>query len=374
MPAQNMESLGSLEELAVRFRAILGEKKFILLYAYNGTGKTRLSMAFKDSRPKDDRDTLYYNAYTEDLFTWDNDLPGDRERFLCINSDSHFFDGLKELEIENRVRPFLQRYADFDFFIDYATWKINFTREVRVGDTTETVERIKISRGEENIFVWCFFLAIVRLAIDGEGAYSWVKYLYIDDPISSLDDNNAIMVASDLAALLKDDRNDKKVVISTHHGLFFNVLWNEFDGYRPRSLFSPYFLAFDSSAAVYKLQTTRDTPFFNHVAMVSELKRASDSGQIFTYHFNILRNILEKTASFFGYAGFSHCIQGIEDEDLFARAVNLLSHGNYSVFEPKEMVQDNKALFKRILDGFLGRYEFRMPEIFADETEEVNQQ
>ena len=44
-----------------------GEKDFILLFAYNGTGKTRLSMAFKDAGKKKrciERDTLYFNAFT----------------------------------------------------------------------------------------------------------------------------------------------------------------------------------------------------------------------------------------------------------------------------------------------------------------------
>ena len=39
---------------------------------------------------------------------------------------------------------------------------------------------IKISRGEENIFIWCFFLAIVELALDdgaGTGPYNWVEYM-----------------------------------------------------------------------------------------------------------------------------------------------------------------------------------------------------
>ena len=51
-----------------------------------------------------------------------------------------------------------------------------------------TVDDIKVSRGEENIFIWCFFLAIVQLALDEAEAYKWVKYVYIDDPISSLDE------------------------------------------------------------------------------------------------------------------------------------------------------------------------------------------
>ncbi|EGR4140681.1 anticodon nuclease, partial [Vibrio cholerae] len=117
----------------------------ILVFAYNGTGKTRLSMAFKElgkdviTRPAnvmDDvttpleveettRDTLYFNAFTEDLFSWDNDLDNDQRRVLKINQNSHFFDGLQELEMENRIRPLLQRYADFDFQIDYSNWTVN---------------------------------------------------------------------------------------------------------------------------------------------------------------------------------------------------------------------------------------------------------
>lgn len=358
----------SLADIAAFLRSLLTEKDFALLYAYNGTGKTRLSMAFKDLRKRgEERDCLYYNAYTEDLFSWENDLEADSERYLCLNQKSRFFAGLEELEMENRVRPFLQRYADFDFFIDYASWRVTFVRELRIEDRTETVERIKVSRGEENLFIWCFFLAILDLAIDGEGAYSWVKYAFIDDPISSLDDNNAIMVASDLSRLLQKPERLLKVVISTHHSLFFNVMCNELK----RRKSSTFFLFADPTSANYRLQDTGDSPFLNHVAMVSELKEAAESGRIYTYHFNMLRNVLERTSSFFGFHDFSRCIIGIEDEVLFSRALNLLSHGRYSVFEPREMVQDSKDLFVRILNGFLARYEFNLPEIFASTSEEV---
>lgn len=68
-----------------------GGSDFVLLFAYNGTGKTRLSMEFKEAGKRKraiDRDTLYYNAFTEDLFHWDNDLEGDSARYLKINSES----------------------------------------------------------------------------------------------------------------------------------------------------------------------------------------------------------------------------------------------------------------------------------------------
>ncbi|MCY1185531.1 hypothetical protein D9M73_263170 [compost metagenome] len=46
-------------------------------------------------------------------------------------------------------------------------------------------------------------MAICERMLDGHVSYQLNKYLYIDDPISSLDDNNAIAVACDLAKLLR---------------------------------------------------------------------------------------------------------------------------------------------------------------------------
>ena len=99
----------------------------MLLYAYNGTGKTRLSMAFKDiGKQGDARDTLYFNAFTEDLFFWDNDLEADADRKLRLNASSRFFAGLEQLEMDNRIRPLLRRYAEFDFRIDTVEWTVTF--------------------------------------------------------------------------------------------------------------------------------------------------------------------------------------------------------------------------------------------------------
>ena len=194
-----------LPEVAQQLRAELDTKKFVLLYAYNGTGKTRLSMAFRDlgravngDGETTQRDTLYFNAYTEDLFSWDNDLESDRQRVLELNDGSRFFNGLRELEMEVKIGKFLDRYADFSFYIDYDRKApraaandpertlppaVMFFRD---RDQNGDPIPIKVSRGEENIFIWCFFLAIMQLVLDGAEAYKWVKYVYIDDPISSL--------------------------------------------------------------------------------------------------------------------------------------------------------------------------------------------
>jgi hypothetical protein len=346
--------------------------KFILLYAFNGTGKSRLSTEFKNfGKVGDDRDTLYFNAFTEDLFNWDNDLKNDRERVLKINRDSRFFAGLDQFEMDNRIRPLLDRYADFDFKIDTNEWEVSFSREVTTGDganaKTETVDDIKVSRGEENIFIWCFFLAIVQLFLAKEEAYKWVKYIYIDDPISSLDEHNAIVVANHLAQLLVKTANPPKTVISSHHTLFFNVLGNEFGGKAKR-----FFLR--KAPAGYFLRDTSNTPSFHHVASLRELVQAAESGELQTHHFNVLRTIMEKTAVFHGYHGFSSCIRpGADDPDrvMYARVINIISHGNYSLYEPVEMMDENKEIFRKLLKDFRENFPFN-PKLFGEQANEAD--
>lgn len=372
MPGANtINTFPDLDAVAQYLRGL--DKKAVLIFAYNGTGKTRLSMAFKEQgKQRNDegetiaRDTLYFNAFTEDLFFWDNDLENDRERLLRMNTDSRFFSGLAELEMESRIRRFLDRYADFQFAIDYKAGTIRFWREARQNNAGEgEPPSIKVSRGEENIFIWCFFLAIAQLAIDGQEAYDWVEYLYIDDPISSLDENNAISVAAHLAQMLKGQKR-LKAVISSHHTLFFNVLCNELNKAQR------YFLSHDDGG--YQLRDTRDTPRFYHVAMLKELHKAAESGRLYTYHFNILRSILEKTATFHGFNHFGDIIKrdpDDEDGQLHHRYVQLLSHGNYSLFDPVEMLEENKAIFRKILNDFMNNYRFNpelFPEAAAEET------
>lgn len=368
---KDIKPFDSLKEIAEYFRMLLEEKKYIILFAYNGTGKTRLSVEFKslgqriidENSGEKTADTLYYNAFTEDLFYWDNDLDNDEERLLKLNSNSRFFRGLKDLEMESRIRPLLHRYADFDFTINYESSAISFFRDARdalISGDIQRADNIKISRGEENIFIWCFFLAIVQLAVDKVESYNWVKYIYVDDPISSLDDNNAIAVASHLARLMSD--HDIKIIVSSHHALFFNVLCNEMGNAEQM------FLQKDTANDAYILKNTRKTPFFHHVALLRELRKAADAGELYTYHFNILRSILEKTASFHGFAHFSACIRTGEDEDspVHKRILDLLSHGNYSLFDPKEMVEENKEYFRKILNDFLEDYNFNKS-LFKDE-------
>lgn len=358
-----------LNALVTYLRSI--NKKYVLLFAYNGTGKTRLSMDFRKAGKTYDedgntleRDTLYFNAFTEDLFYWDNDLINDSQRTLRLNKDSRFFDGLDDLEMDNKIRPLLHRYSNFNFLINYVDGSVKFIREEVIEGTTQNVEHIKISRGEENIFIWCFFLAIVQLALDRQESYRWVKYIYIDDPVSSLDDNNTIAIAHHLAAMLKAGTDEVKTIISSHHALYFNVLHNEFGNRYPK-----YFLS--KTDAGYILRDTSDSPFFYHVSLIKQLQKAIETDTLYTYHFNILRIILEKAANFHGFTSFSDCLHidnDDEDRTLHARLVNILNHGSYSMFEPQEMGEDNKVHFEKIFRNYLSNYKFN-EELFLEQSQ-----
>lgn len=85
----------SLKDIAQILRDT--NKKVQLIYAFNGVGKTRLSREFKELISPKSHDeeleeskikVLYYNAFTEDLFYWDNDLDTDANRRFKIQPNS----------------------------------------------------------------------------------------------------------------------------------------------------------------------------------------------------------------------------------------------------------------------------------------------
>ena len=395
-------------------------KNLRLLFAYNGVGKTQLSVAFKNEgkRKNGTPDTLYFNAFTEDLFTWENDLENDNVFMLKMNKNSKFFDGLGGggYDIQGKIRPYLKKYASFGFSIDFNpkpdeknlyrgclfdknAHYIHFEREVQVKnenyDSNSNVlehmdeylnrklDNIKISRGEERLFIWCFFLAIVELAMDKTiDLYDWVKYIYIDDPVSSLDENNAVQVACDLTDLIETFKYPKiendgyvysnaqdpnsaspkhppRIIISTHHALFFNVLFSNSKGWKNRIA---YFLSKEKHQ--YSLADTNDTPFFYHVAMLKKLQECRTSGKIEVYHFAILRSLLEKTASFHGYSKFENLIEATLSSNtsqystMYKRCVNLFTHGNHSLYNAQNMPEEYKKAFEETFDFFKETYHF----------------
>ncbi|MEM8875173.1 MAG: AAA family ATPase, partial [Planctomycetota bacterium] len=358
------------------------QKDFILLFGYNGTGKTRLSNAFRDLGRETDangetikRNTLYFNAYTEDLFTWDNAYADDGIPKLKLQAGSRFFSGLPGSTLDRKIRALVSRYASFEFDIKTEVDRNGNLTEAEVlfypsgaEDPDRESGPIKISRGEENIFVWCVFLAVVDLALAGDAQYDWVENVYIDDPVSSLDEHNVVVLASHLIQLYRDaDDIQMKTVVSTHHPLFFNVLHYELKSLTGIDATRLFFNQ-NADTREYTLRYEQgDTPSFHHVASLVELDRVARMGEIHKYHFNVLRTVLEKTAMFLGYTHFGACIRrqpNDPDGILHQRFVDLLSHGKYSLYDPDTMGEETRKYFRLIVRDFLDRHPFN-PILFS---------
>jgi hypothetical protein len=68
------------------------------------------------------------------------------------------------------------------------------------------------------------------------------------------------------------------------------------------------------------------------------------TGKIYTYHFNLLRNVLEKTATFHGFDKFSDCIKDSADKSIHARRINILSQLVFQVYSLRHFSLKNICL------------------------------
>ena len=341
------------------------DKKVQLIYAFNGSGKTRLSRKFKELIAPKELDgeqqeeagikILYYNAFTEDLFYWDNDLDADSDRKLKIQPNSFTNWVLREQgQDRNIVDNFQQLTNDKltpQFSEDFTEVRFSFER----GNENET-EFVKISKGEESCFIWSVFfslmeqvvsvLNIAEIEIRETDQYNNLDYIFIDDPVSSLDDTHLIELAVNIAELIKSSTSELKFIITTHNPLFYNVLFNEFNRVKSTKKMRLEKLN-DGTFSIGELAS--DSPFSYHLFLLSELEKAiQPPSDIKKFHFNFLRNILEKTSTFLGYNKWEDLLPQESREAYYKRIINLSSHSKHNGDEIS-IVEEND---KRVL-GFL---------------------
>lgn len=350
----------SLSELTASVQEFIDKPKndLILFYAPNGTGKTRLSREFTNNNRSESNDgeylshTLYFNSLTEDLFTWENEL-----RILRLDRNYNFVSNLELGDPEGSIGIKWARYSDLDFSIRNTSdfqkadfWEIEF---FPIGRNEDSLS-IKISRAEERLFIWSFFEVILEKVIESDEGYKDIKYIYIDDPISSMDENSAVKFAMNLVEKVKKGiANGKKFIISSHHSLFFNVIYNNLKA-RDKSFI------IGKNQDNYTITSTNDKIFMSHVALMKEIEKAIEEDSLSQHHFGNLRIIFEKTAVFLGHSNFSACIREEGDRELFSQALNLWSHGNHSIFEISQLLPEQKDLLIRIFNSFKEDYNFKL--------------
>lgn len=348
--------------------------KVQLIYAFNGTGKTRLSREFKELFPSKtgDEETprselaskkiLYYSAFTEDLFYWDNDLADDAVHKLKIHPNSFTKWVLEEQGQDQSITATFQHYTSDKltphFSPDFSTVSFSFER-----GNEEQESNIKISKGEESNFIWSVFNALLEQLISelniaevvnrSTDVFNNLEYVFIDDPVSSLDENHLIELAVNLASLIKSSESDLKFIVTTHSPLFYNVLFNELN-----SKVCYMLERFDDGTfALMEKYGDSNKSFSYHLHLKQTLELAITENRVERYHFTLLRNLYEKTASFLGYPKWSELLP--DDKQLYlSRIINFTSHSTLSNETVAVPTPAEKATVKLLLEHLTSNYGF----------------
>jgi len=375
--------------------------KVQLIYAFNGTGKTRLSREFKqlivpktDGGEGDDaadqpelsrNKILYYNAFTEDLFYWDNDLELDAEPKLKIQPNSFTDWVLKDQGQDQNIITTFQRYTNDKLtprFNEAYKDKDKNGKEITVkafSEVTFSLERgdseksgnLKISKGEESCFIWSIFYSLIEQVIEVLDAvqpdypeathFDRLEYVFIDDPVSSLDENHLIELAVDLAKLIKSSKSEIRFIITTHNPLFYNVLHNEFRNDK----FKKHLLKKQEDGGYELIPQSNDSPFSYHLYLKAEIERAIKAGKLQKYHYNFLRNILEKTSTFLGYETWGDLLPSTGDgktNGYLARIINISSHSKHAGEEVPDLTAEDKLVLGNLVDKINTMYRFQKAE------------
>lgn len=361
----------SLNEIAQQLKN--NDKKVQFIYAFNGNGKTRLSKEFRllvtsKNDPETDETELaskkmiYYNAFTEDLFYWDNDLENNIDIKLRIHPNSFTEWVLKEQGQDQNVISHFQNYTDRaltpKFNSDFSEVTFSYER-----GNKEVSPNIKISKGEESSFVWSVFYSILKQVIEvlkvaeptdrETDQFDQLEYVFIDDPVTSLDDNHLIQLAVDLAELIKKNDSGLKFIITTHNPIFYNVLYSEVNQKACYMLESQA----DGTFELKKKGGGSNKSFSYHLHLKQTLEEAIASSQIEKYHFTLLRNLYEKTASFLGIPEWKQLLPD-NQETYYNRIIQFTSHSTLADESVAEPSPQEKQTVKLLLEHLIHNYRF----------------
>ncbi|BCD59484.1 MULTISPECIES: AAA family ATPase [unclassified Nitratiruptor] len=191
------------------------------------------------------------------------------------------------------------------------------------------------------------------------------QYFFIDDPISSLDDNNIFITALSIMNLIKNYSSNRKIIITTHHIGFFSIIANWLTkgekSNKYRELIEIYILGKQTDGELF-LEKPKNAIFLYHLHLLKVLNEAKNENRLVAYHFVLLRQLLENIASFLGTGRFSYVLEkiGITDANDISNRLNVLSHKNIFTYESEIITSDSKHLIIEILDKLQDKFEFNI--------------
>ena len=354
-------------------------QKTHLVYGFNGSGKTSLSTEFlqlPSIRYSPDLasgiaiNILYYNSYTEDSFYWqriDRSSTDDAQarsdetidlidgNHLDIQSYDHTEWLLSEQGKEGELISNFRRYTNTNltpkFHNNYSTVTFSYNGDFRPRDN------IKISKGEESCFVWCFFFTLLERVIDvldepnpdlrETNQFDQLQYVFIDDPVTSLDEEHLIELAVNISQLIDKAPKELKFIITTHNPLFYNVIYNQC------KLKSGYLLEKqqDNTFSLSERFGDSNQSFSYHLHIKGKLEEAVSTKQYEKFHFILLRNLYEKTSNFLGYKNWPKLLDSLpmDRREPLRRLITSRSHNTLSGDEASPPTPAEKKAIKELL-------------------------
>lgn len=349
--------MATVNEIAIQLKT--NEQPIVLIYAFNSTGKTKLSVEYKNITKDGNKHTgVYYNAYSEDLFRWDNDEDNDNENMrleILKSSLNPYFSSIVENPslLEEKLAPYLPKYTyEFDNNPDPEVGidAIRFSRD--------NEKNIKISRGEERIFIWCFFLALFETdAWTGEQN----SHFFIDDPVSSMDEHNIFITADSIINLIKDKispRSEKRIIITTHHIGLFSILSDRLMNSSYKNSTKRKILSLRNNQL--ELKNHDKDVFLYHLYLMHILQESTENNDIEGYHIIILRQLLEIISSFLGAGGIKKALEEIgyrDNIEQISHQINSLSHKDARP-QPIILNHNDIELLKEVFNKIQEKYNF----------------
>ena len=151
----------------------------------------------------------------------------------------------------------------------------------------------------------------------------------------------------------KSSQSGLKFVVTTHSPLFYNVLFNELNN-KVCYMLERFD---DGSFALTEKHGDSNKSFSYHLHIMQMIEQAIADNKVERFHFTLLRNLYEKTASFLGYPRWSELLP--DDRQLYLnRIIQFTSHSTLSNEAVAEPTPAEKATVELLLKHLKTNYGF----------------
>lgn len=337
----------------------LDSGKDILLFAFNATGKTRLSREINNDEIIE---SFNYNAITEDYFNWDNE-----SNTMFMLRDNELFEFIESEGLEKDISKNFNKFTDQNIepIIFFETGEIQFCIIEKTGERSF----IKISKGEETLFKWSVYYTALVQIIDilkekkedrSNNDFNHLKYIVIDDPVSSIDDYRIYTLAMQIIELVQDVHENNlniKFLITTHHSLFYNILQNTMKNRKDKSSF--FFMT--KVEGEPKIESIGNRlPISYHIKCLQEIQKVLNEKLVKKIHFNMFRSVLEKTSIFLGYEKWQDLFEKYDNKANFFKVINMNSHERYVEMEMDYLTNEQIDILQDGFNFFVKKYNIKL--------------